>query len=305
MDEEAAMSARFGEVITAIVTPFGSDGSLDVDGARSLASHLVEHGSDGLVVCGTTGESPTLSHEEKLTMFESIVDEVGGRASVIAGTGTYNTAESIELTKEAADRGVDACLVVTPYYSKPPQNALLAHFTAVADASPVPVLIYDIPGRTGRRVERPTMRELARHDRIVAVKDAVGDASETGKLRSELDADGSRDFEIYSGDDPLLLPHLGAGAIGIVSVCSHLVGAQIKQIFSAWNDGKVEEAKRIYTELLPLMGTIMGLTTSPIPVKAALNMIGVPVGEPRLPLVPATNDESAAIRASLEHAGLL
>jgi 4-hydroxy-tetrahydrodipicolinate synthase len=299
------MSARFGEVITAIVTPFKSDGSLDVDGVRSLSSHLVEHGSDGLVVCGTTGESPTLSHEEKLTLFETIVDEVGGRASVIAGTGTYNTAESIELTRQAADLGVDACLVVTPYYSKPPQNALLAHFTAVADASPVPLVIYDIPGRTGKRVERPTMRELARHNRIVAVKDAVGDASETAKLRSELDADGSHDFEIYSGDDPLLLPHLGAGAVGIVSVCSHLVGAQIKQIFSAWNDGKVDEAKRIYTELVPLMGTIMGITTSPIPVKAALNMIGVPVGEPRLPLVPATDEESAAIRASLEDAGLL
>jgi 4-hydroxy-tetrahydrodipicolinate synthase len=300
------MSARFGEVITAIVTPFRSDGSLDVDGTRSLASHLIEHGSDGLVVCGTTGESPTLSHDEKLTMFESIVAEVGGRrASVIAGTGTYNTAESIELTKEAADRGVDACLVVTPYYSKPPQNALLAHFTAIADASPVPLIIYDIPGRTGKRVERPTMRKLAEHDMIVAVKDAVGDASETAMLRSELDADGSREFEIYSGDDPLLLPHLGAGAVGIISVCSHLVGAQIKQIFSAWNDGKVEEAKRVYTELLPLMGTIMGITTSPIPVKAALNMIGVSVGEPRLPLVPATKDESAAIRASLEDAGLL
>ncbi len=299
------MSARFGEVITAIVTPFKSDGSLDVDGVRSLSSHLVEHGSDGLVVCGTTGESPTLSHEEKLSLFETIVDEVGGRASVIAGTGTYNTAESIELTKQAADLGIDACLVVTPYYSKPPQNALLAHFTAIADASPVPLVIYDIPGRTGKRVERPTMRELARHDRIVAVKDAVGDASETAKLRSELDADGGHDFEIYSGDDPLLLPHLGAGAVGIVSVCSHLVGAQIKQIFSAWNDGKVDEARRIYTELVPLMGTIMGITTSPIPVKAALNMIGVPVGEPRLPLVPATDEESAAIRASLEDAGLL
>jgi 4-hydroxy-tetrahydrodipicolinate synthase len=296
---------RFGEVLTAMVTPFARDGSLDVEGIRTLAAHLVEHGSDGLVVCGTTGESPTLSHDEKLTLFETVVDEVGGRASVIAGTGTYNTAESIELTKEASELGVDACLLVTPYYSRPPQNGLLAHFTAVADASSVPVMIYDIPPRTNRRVERPTMVTLAAHERIVAVKDAVGDATETSKLRADLDRAGHDDFEIYSGDDPMLLPHLAAGAVGVVSVCAHLVGPQIKQIFAAWNDGKTDEARRIYLELLPLMSVIMGVTSSPIPVKAAAAMLGLPVGEPRLPLVPPTNDESAAIRLALESAGLL
>jgi 4-hydroxy-tetrahydrodipicolinate synthase len=299
------MTARFGEVITAMVTPFAGDSSLEVKEARALAAHLVAHGSDGLVICGTTGESPVLTHEEKLTLFESVVAEVGDRATVIAGTGTYNTAESIELTKEAAERGVDACLVVTPYYSKPPQNALLAHFRAVADESPVPVIIYDIPGRTGRRVERPTMLELAGHDNIVAVKDAVGDASETAKLRAELDAAGHEDFEIYSGDDPLLLPHLAAGAVGIISVCSHIVGARIKEIFSAWADGKTEEAQRLYLDLLPLMNVIMSVTTSPIPIKAALDMTGVAVGRPRLPLVPATEAETTAIRGALERAGLL
>jgi 4-hydroxy-tetrahydrodipicolinate synthase len=299
------MTARFGEVITAMVTPFSRDGALNADGARSLAAYLVEHGSDGLVVCGTTGESPTLSHQEKLTLFESVVAEVGGRASVIAGTGTNNTAESLELTREAVGIGVDACLVVTPYYSKPPQNGLLAHFTAIADASEVPLIIYDIPGRTGRRVERTTMLELAKHDRIVAVKDAVGDAIETAKLRAELDAAGHEDFEIYSGDDPLLLPHLAAGAVGIVSVCSHLFGPQIKQIFSAWTNGKVDEARRIYAELLPAMAVIMGVTSSPIPVKAALEMMGVDVGNPRLPLVPATSEESATIRAALERIDVL
>jgi 4-hydroxy-tetrahydrodipicolinate synthase len=296
---------RFGELITAMVTPFAKDGSLDIPTARSLAAYLVEHGSDGLVVCGTTGESPTLSGEEKLALFGAVIEEVGDRATVIAGTGTYNTAESIEMTEAACNLGVDGCLVVTPYYSKPPQNGLVAHFTAIADASTAPVMIYDIPGRTGRRVERPTMLELAEHDRIVAVKDAVGDASETSKLRAELDAGGHQDFEIYSGDDPLLLPHLAAGACGIVSVCSHVVGPQIKQIFSAWNDGKIEEARRIYLELLPLMSTIMGVTASPIPVKAAVAMLGIEVGDPRLPLVPPTASESEAIRDALKGAGLL
>ena len=296
---------RFGEVLTAMVTPFDKDGALAVDRARELAKHLVEHGSDGLVVCGTTGESPTLTHDEKMSLFQAVLDEVGDRASVIAGTGTYNTAETVELTKEAGALGVHACLVVTPYYSKPPQNGLLAHFTAVADASPVPLMLYDIPGRTAKRIERDTMVELAKHPQIVADKEAVGDAGETAKLRAELDAAGLQDFELYSGDDPLLLPHLAAGAVGIVSVCSHLIGPQIKQIVSAFNDGKVEEAKRIYLELLPLMQTIMGLTASPIPVKAAVNMIGIDVGEPRLPLVPPTEDESKTIRAALESAGVL
>jgi 4-hydroxy-tetrahydrodipicolinate synthase len=297
--------ARFGEVITAMLTPFSADGSLDVEGAKKLARHLVDHGSEGLVVCGTTGESPTLSHHEKLRLLEAVSNEAEGRAKIVMGTGTYNTAESIELTKEVCDIGVDACLVVTPYYSKPPQNGLLAHFNAIADASSAPVVIYDIPGRTARRVERPTMVELAGHGNIVAVKEAVGDAAETSALRSDLDEAGHHEFEIYSGDDPLLLPHLAAGAVGIVSVCSHLVGLRMKEIFAAWNDGKVEEARRVYLELQPLFKTIMTLTASPIPVKAAMNMIGVPVGEPRLPLVPPTDAESKTIRSILERYGLL
>jgi 4-hydroxy-tetrahydrodipicolinate synthase len=297
--------AIFGEVLTAMVTPFNEDGSLNVAGARKLASHLVQHGSDGLVVCGTTGESPVLSHEEKLALFENVVDEVGDRAKVIAGTGTYNTAESIELTKEAGARGVDGCLIVTPYYSKPPQNALLAHFTAIADATNVPLILYDIPPRTNMRIERPTMVKLARHPNIVADKDAVGNALETAKLRADLDAAGLEEFELYSGDDLMLMPHLGGGVVGVISVCSHLIGSQIKQIISAYNDGKNEEAMRIYLEYLPLMSVIMGLTTSPIPVKAAAAMIGLDVGEPRLPLVPATEEQSAAIRSALQDVSLL
>ena len=298
-------TATYGEVITAMLTPFAADGSLDVKAARSLAAHLVDHGSDGLVVCGTTGESPTLSHDEKIALFENVVEEVGDRAKIIAGTGTYDTAETIALTNEAAGTGVDACLIVTPYYSKPPQNGLLAHFRAVADASRLPLLVYDIPGRTGRRVERPTMVELARHERIAGVKDAVGDAGETAALQADLDAAGIQDFEIYSGDDVLLLPHVAAGAVGIVSVCSHIVGPQIKSIFTALNAGDINEARRTYIELLPLMSTIMTLTASPIPIKVAAAMVGLEVGEPRLPLVPATDEERSSIRSVLEQHGLL
>lgn len=299
------MEPRFGQLLTAMITPFNRDGSLDLSGLRTVAKHLVDHGSGGLVVCGTTGESPTLSHDEKLAMFEAVLEEVGGRAKVIAGTGTYDTAESIELTKEVGALGVDACLAVTPYYSRPPQSGLVAHFTAIADASSVPLMLYDIPGRTGRRVERDTLVKLAEHPNIVAVKDAIGDASETAKVRVALDSNGHGDFEIYSGDDPLLLPHLAAGATGIVSVCSHLVGPQMKQIFEAWGDGKIDEARRIFLELQPLLSTIMTLTASPIPVKAAVGMLGLPAGPPRLPLVEATPDEQAAIRSALEVAGLL
>ena len=298
-------SPRFGQVITAMVTPFAEDGALDVKAARSLAAHLVDHGSDGLVLAGTTGESPTLTHDEKLALFENVLEEVGERASVIAGTGSYDTKETITLTKEASELGVDGCLVVTPYYSKPPQNGLLAHFTAVADASGVPLILYDIPGRTARRIERTTMVELARHDRIVAVKDAVGDALETANLRVDLDAAGYSDFEIYSGDDGLLLPHIAAGAVGIVSVCSHLVGEKIKEVFARRDAGDPSGARALYLELLPLINVIMGLTASPIPVKAAVNMIGLEAGKPRLPLVPPTSSEEEAIRSALQSVGLV
>jgi len=296
---------RFGEVITAMVTPFSHDGSLDVGAARGLATRLVEQGSDGLVLSGTTGEAPTLSHTEKLQLIETVMDAVGDKANIIAGTGTYDTAETVALTREVADMGVDGCLVVTPYYSKPPQNGLLAHFRTVAGASDVPLIVYDIPGRTGRRIERTTMVELAAHDNIVGVKDAVGDAGETAKLRADLDRAGHHDFEIYSGDDPLLLPHLAAGAVGVISVCSHIAGPQLKQLFAAWNDGKVDEARRVFTELLPLFNVIMTVTASPIPIRAALETLGVQVGAPRLPLVRATDDETRTIRSALERAGLL
>lgn len=288
-----------------MITPFGGDGSLNVDGAKKLATHLVDNGSDGLVVAGTTGESPVLDHDEKLRLFEAVLDAVGDRATVVAGTGGPNTAEVIQLNKEVAQLGAHALLVVTPYYSKPPQNALLAHYRAVADVAEIPIMLYDIPGRTARRVEIDTVVELAGHERIVANKDAVGDASETAKLRAALDAAGHKDFELYSGDDGMLMPHLAAGVVGIVSVCSHLIGNQIKKIVTDFESGNVDAARAAYLRYHPLMQTIMTLTASPIPVKAAAAMIGLDVGEPRLPMVPATPDESAKIRAVLEQAGLL
>lgn len=296
---------RFGDIVTAMVTPFTGGGAVDLAGARALAARLIESGSSGLVVCGTTGESPALSHDEKLDLFEAVASEAAGRAVVIAGTGTANTAESILLTQEAGERGADAVLVVTPYYNKPAQNALVAHFETVADASAVPVMLYDVPSRTSRRIERATTVRLARHDRIVAIKDAGGDAAGTGRLRADLDAAGMHDFDIYCGDDVLLLPQLAAGAVGVVSVCSHLVGPHLGQLFAAWHDGKIDEARRIYLDLLPLVSTIMGETTSPVPVKAALNMLDVAVGPPRLPLLEATPEEKQAVRAQLEAAGLL
>jgi 4-hydroxy-tetrahydrodipicolinate synthase len=299
------MDTRFGEVITAMLTPFDRDGALDIKGARRLAAHLTDNGSDGLVLCGTTGESPTLNHAEKLDLISNVLEEVGDRATIIAGTGTYNTAETVELTKDAAALGVKGALVVTPYYSKPPQNGLLAHFTAVADASSVPLMIYDIPGRTGRRVEIDTMVELAGHSNIVAVKDAVGDAAETARLRQRLDKAGHKDFEIYSGDDVLLIQHIAAGAVGIVSVVSHLIGNDLKSIFDSWNAGDLAAARTLFLRRLPFMETIMGLTTSPIPVKAAMAMTGFDLGDPRLPLVPPTPEQSDAIRAALEAAELL
>lgn len=296
---------RFGRVLTAMVTPFATDGSLNADGARKLASHLVDNGSEGLVVAGTTGESPVLSHREKLDLFAAVLEEVGDRAKVIAGTGSPNTEETIELTKEVGELGVDAALVVTPYYSRPPQNGLLAHYRAVADATSVPLMLYDIPVRTGRRVEIETMVDLAGHPNIVANKDAVGDAAETTKLRAALDAAGLAGFELYSGDDPMLIGHLDAGVVGIVSVCSHLIGTRIRQVVTAYNDGDREEALRIFGENLEFMKVIMGLTASPIPVKYATGLLGLDVGDPRLPNVPPTDEEAKTIRSAMEKIGIL
>jgi 4-hydroxy-tetrahydrodipicolinate synthase len=286
-------------VITAMATPFKEDGSLDLDGARTLAEHLVAHGSDGIVVAGTTGEAPTLTHEEKHDLWSAVANEVRGKAAVIAGTGTYSTAESIELTKTAADAGADAVLLVTPYYSRPPQSGLLAHFKAVAASTKLPCVLYDIPSRTARKIEHPTLLELAKVPNIVGVKDAAGDLAGTAKLAAE--APG---FKIWSGDDALTLPMLAVGGLGVVSVASHLVGHRIAEMVAAHDKGDVEGATRIDHELRPLY-EILFITANPIPLKAALRMVGLPAGPVRLPLVEATDAERARIASVLERLGLI
>lgn len=288
-----------GRMITAMATPFAPDGSLDLDGAVKLASHLADHGSDGIVLAGTTGESPTLTEPEKKELFSAVVPAVRGRAAVIAGSGTYSTAESIELSKMAAGCGVDGLLVVTPYYSRPPQAGLEAHFRAIAAATDLPVMLYDVPPRTARKIEHDTFVRLADVPNIVGVKDAAGDPTGTARLVADLP-----DWTIWSGDDALTLPMLAVGASGVVSVAGHLAGNRISEMIAAHDKGQIDVAAQIHRDLTPLVDALF-CTTSPIPLKAALAMVGLPGGPLRLPLVEATDEEKSKIRAALEKLGIL
>ena len=282
----AASPAPFGRVLTAMVTPFAADGSVDLDLAARLASHLVEHGSDGLVLCGTTGESPTLSWDEQHQLFSAVKSAVGDRASLLAGTGSNCTAEAVEAIAEAAALGADGALVVVPYYNKPPQDGLEAHFRAVAAAAPqLPLMLYNIPGRTGCSITPETTARLMDLPNVVSFKAASGTTEEVSALRALC---GER-LAIYSGDDALLLPMLAVGAVGVVSVASHVAGDQIQQMVQAFLAGDHRTALALHEQLLPLCKA-MFCTTNPIPVKAALELSGWPVGAPRLPLVSASND---------------
>jgi 4-hydroxy-tetrahydrodipicolinate synthase len=290
----------FGRVITAMATPFDRNGALDLERARGLAEHLVANGSDGLVLAGSTGESPTLSFEEKRDLFATVTDAVGARADIIAGTGTYNTAETIHLSTMAAEQGVAGLLVVTPYYSRPPQSGLLAHFRAVAKATDLPIILYDIPSRTARKIEHETLLKLAEVPNIVGVKDAAADLAGTARLAAE----APDDFTIWSGDDALTLPMLSLGGHGVISVASHLVGSRLQELVEAHSKGDGDLAASINRDLVPLFDVLF-ITSNPIPLKAALAMIGQPVGEPRLPLVPATEAETTKVRAVLQQLGLV
>ena len=282
----AASPVPFGRVLTAMVTPFAADGSVDLDLAARLASHLVEHGSDGLVLCGTTGESPTLSWDEQHQLFSAVKSAVGDRASLLAGTGSNCTAEAVEAIGEAAALGADGALVVVPYYNKPPQAGLEAHFRAVAAAAPaLPLMLYNIPGRTGCSITPETTSRLMDLPNLVSFKAASGTTEEVSALRALC---GER-LAIYSGDDALLLPMLAVGAVGVVSVASHVAGDQIQQMVQAFLAGDHRMALALHEQLLPLCKA-MFCTTNPIPVKAALELSGWPVGAPRLPLVSASND---------------
>lgn len=289
----------FGRLITAMATPFKTDGSLDLDGAQKLATHLLDHGSESIVVAGTTGESPTLTRDEKRDLFTAVVEAARGRGSVIAGTGTYSTAETIELSEMAAGCGADGLLLVTPYYSRPPQSGLLRHFTSVADAVDLPIVLYDIPSRTGRKIEHPTLVELSKVRNIVGVKDAAGDPAGTSKLAAE--APG---FTIWSGDDALTLPMLSVGATGVISVASHVAGDRIAECIAAYGKGDPDTAAAIDHELRPLY-EVLFITSNPIPLKAALAMMGLPAGPCRSPLVDATDDEKERVRRVLAKLGVV
>ncbi|RLK22900.1 4-hydroxy-tetrahydrodipicolinate synthase [Micromonospora sp. M71_S20] len=293
-----AVSRPFGRVLTAMVTPFTADGSLDLDGAARLASHLVdEQGNDALVVNGTTGESPTTTEAEKEQLIRAVVEAVGDRAKVVAGVGTNDTRHTIELSTAAEKAGAHGLLVVTPYYNKPPQSGLLRHFTAVADATGLPVMLYDIPHRAGVPIDTETMVRLAEHARIVAVKDAKGDLTATSWVTSRTN------LAFYSGEDSLTLPSLAVGGVGVVGTSTHFTGALTKQMIEAYDAGDTATALSLHRRLLPLFTGIFR-TQGVILVKAGLAAAGLPAGPVRSPLVDATDDEIAQLRADSAAAGV-
>ncbi|HEY7054229.1 MAG TPA: 4-hydroxy-tetrahydrodipicolinate synthase [Mycobacterium sp.] len=292
------VGAQLGTVLTAMVTPFARDGSLDTAAAAGLATHLVDSGCDGLVLSGTTGESPTTTDDEKIALLRAVLDAVGDRARIIAGAGTYDTAHSIKLAKACEAEGAHGLLVVTPYYSRPPQAGLRAHFTAIADAVSIPVLLYDIPPRSVVPIAFDTIRALAEHPNIVGVKDAKGD------LHGGADIIASTGLAYYSGDDELNLPWLAMGAIGFISVISHLAPGQLRDMLSAFESGDVATARKISVSVSPLcaaMKRLGGVTM----VKAGLRLQGIEVGDPRLPQVPATAEEVSALAAEMRAAAVL
>ncbi|MBO1336065.1 4-hydroxy-tetrahydrodipicolinate synthase [Streptomyces sp. VRA16 Mangrove soil] len=287
----------FGRVLTAMVTPFAADGALDLDGAQRLAAHLVDAGNDGLIVNGTTGESPTTGDAEKSDLVRAIVEAVGDRAHVVAGVGTNDTRHSIELAREAQKAGAHGLLTVTPYYNKPPQEGLLRHFTAIADATELPVMLYDIPGRSGVPINTETIVRLAEHPRIVANKDAKGDL---GRASWAIARSG---LAWYSGDDMLNLPLLSVGACGFVSVVGHVVAPELRAMLDAYVSGDVHKATEIHQKLLPVF-TGMFRTQGVITTKAALALQGLPAGPLRLPLVELTAEETAQLKIDLAAGGV-
>jgi 4-hydroxy-tetrahydrodipicolinate synthase len=286
-----------GEVLTAIVTPFAQDGSVDYERFRALARHLVENGSDGIVVAATTGESPTLTDGERFELWAAAVEELGGRATVIASTGTYSTAHSVHLTEKAHEIGVDGFLVVTPYYNKPPPRGLVEHFKAISAVSDKPIVVYNIPQRVVVNIEPETMIDLAQIPTVHAVKQATEDLDQARRIGEETD------LALYAGSDHLLHPFLELGGVGGILVYTHIVGPRVKELVRLYKDGDLDGARAIDDELKIVIDAL-GVTINPIPVKAALNLLGHEVGGLRLPLVEASDEELAEIRSGLERAGL-
>ncbi|MBW8483634.1 4-hydroxy-tetrahydrodipicolinate synthase [Actinomadura parmotrematis] len=299
MAPSTTADAPFGRMLTAMVTPFSPDGGVDYDGAARLAAHLVdEQRHDGLVVNGTTGESPTTSDAEKERLLRAVVEAVGDRAAVVAGAGTNDTEHSRELARQAERAGAHGLLVVTPYYNKPPQEGLVRHFTAVADATGLPNMLYDIPGRSGVPIESGTLVRLAEHPRIVAVKDAKGDLFASSQVMARTG------LVFYSGDDNLNLPWLSVGAAGFVSVVGHVVGADLHEMIDVYRAGDTARALEIHRRLLPVVTAIMTRTQGAIAVKAALNLLGLPGGGVRAPLVEAPPEFAARLREDLTIGGV-
>jgi 4-hydroxy-tetrahydrodipicolinate synthase len=292
-------SPFFGRLITAMVTPFTAEGAVDYATAEKLAVHLVEHGSEGLVVCGTTGESPTLSWEEEHQLFRVVKSAVGDRAKVIAGTGSNSTQEAIEATQTAVRQGVDGSLQVVPYYNKPPQEGLWHHFATIAQACPdLPMMLYNIPGRTGQTLTPETVARLATLDNIIAIKEATGSLEQASTIKALTPPD----FDLYAGDDALTLPLLSIGGVGVVSVASHLVGPQLQKMIQAFLGGQNPKAIAVHLQLLPLF-KILFCDTNPIPIKTALRLQGWPVGPLRSPLCelsPALTQQLQQVLESLQ-----
>ena len=293
----ASPGRPFGRVLTAMVTPFDIDGRLDLDRAEQLANHLIELGNDGLVVNGTTGESPTTTDTEKSELIRAVVGAVGDRATVVAGASTYDTAHSIELAREAEKAGAQGLLLVTPYYSRPPQSGLLLHFTSIANATELPVMLYDIPPRSVIPIELDTFRRLAEHPRILAVKDARND------LRIGTEVMATTSLAYYSGDDPVNLPWLAVGASGFVSVIGHVVADRLRALIDAFEAGELDRAREINAGLLPVQRA-MGRVGGAVFVKTALRLRGLDVGDTRLPLPPPTEQQIRDITVDLHTAGV-
>jgi 4-hydroxy-tetrahydrodipicolinate synthase len=285
-----------GRLLTAIVTPFDTHGEVDYQLARKLALSLLDSGSDGVVVSGTTGESPALSREEKLRLFAETKSALGNRGIVVAGTGSYNTKESQELTKEAEKTGVDACLLVVPYYNKPTQQGLWEHFRVIAQSTTLPCILYNVPSRTVTNLDADTVIKLSQIDNIVGVKEASGHLGQIAEIIRRT----KEDFLVYSGNDSDTFPILALGGYGVISVASHLVGIQIKDMIEKFLDGKTQESARIHRDLLPLVNALF-IVSNPVPIKWALNYLGFPVGKPRLPLIEPDEKSADLIKAILKN----
>lgn len=290
---------NFGQVLTAMVTPFDQNGEIDFNATKTLVEHLITNGTDGLVVAGTTGESPTLTTEEKIELFKCVVEAAAGRVHVIAGTGSNNTQASISLTKLAEETGVDGIMLVAPYYNKPSQEGLYQHFKTIAESTSLPVMLYNIPGRSVVNISVETIVRLSEIPNVVSIKEASGNLDAMAEIISKTPSD----FTLYSGDDGLTIPVLAIGGAGVISVASHIIGNDMQEMINAFKNGDVQKAAATHRNLLPIMRALF-IAPSPSPVKAALNLNGIQVGGVRLPMVPLSNKEQSVLEEVLQASGI-